>query len=349
MESKASRSTLTIIFLASLLLHSTLGLLILTIKYAQNTEPHNPADIVFYEEEQTPPTSTTMLSQQEQSPTKHEQEKAVVQEPKQEDDDFFKNFPKMLPNATSTAQANQPPESMAGQSLVSAPLEKELHQEKAHQTETTKDSKDQAKKAQQELEQKIDETSLANISEQENSQSVEHKKASPVIKKETAQAGSYGVDHQVNNVTLAQIAKSFLDEAQNNHQSFETSAHIEGDSSALPSGKHFAFARYWEKINYHVLNELKLHFGNYQHICSKRWPNMFFLRGTMKLNKQGAILTAELSSSTGSAELDAFLLELLKEASSSFPPIPQSLGQETLNVPWHWPLPTPEQSRLRRI
>jgi len=350
MESKTSRSTLTLLFIASLLVHGTLALLILTIKYAQEN-PHKPAEILFYEDKSVtaPP---TMLAQEQpisEQTAEHPQPTLAPEQTKPADNDFFKNFPTILPNATGKNTAVEEPQSMPGQELISAPIENEAHQ-------NPQDTVQEAE--QQDTPPLVDEKKIEEIGEYgsnaptliQEQKTINEAKKTISANKQTAEDGSYGVDTQAKKLSLADIAHSFLVEAKNNQQAFQTSAHIEGDSSQLPTGKHFAFARYWEKINHHVIRELQLHIAQYREVCTNHWPQEFYLRGTMTLSKDGTIIAATLTSSTGNPDLDAFLFATLHSASSSFPPIPNSLGQETLNVPWHWPLPKPEQqSRLRRI
>ncbi|HXW85830.1 MAG TPA: hypothetical protein VEK38_00660 [Candidatus Bathyarchaeia archaeon] len=120
--------------------------------------------------------------------------------------------------------------------------------------------------------------------------------------------------------TLAQLAQGFLTYARTEGNSAVT---MEGKSGE-PSAEQLKHERYIEKLNWC----LQYAFQANQDKFPYRYAGPLRLKMYMALDKNAVIQELRVVASSGVSSLDRFAMELFRQASPSFPPVPSYFTQE---------------------
>src|SRR3990172_3351791 len=132
------------------------------------------------------------------------------------------------------------------------------------------------------------------------------------------------VDQSSKELTLADIAQGFVNQV-NLQAAMEVKSNTQGTTS-MDQLKHL---NYCQKIISCLVNSYKI---NKYSAPKEEQTNRLCIQ--LVINENGSIHTLRIVQSSGNPMLDQFLIDMFKDASSSFPPVPQSFSQK----PYHLPL-----------
>lgn len=127
-------------------------------------------------------------------------------------------------------------------------------------------------------------------------------------------------------ITLAQIAQGFVTQLQQDPSG--GAMNVDSDKQGQASMSQLQQLHYCQKIIGCIVNSYKINRFNAPSIQQE---NRLCIH--MALKQDGSIHTLRLVQSSGNSLLDQFVLATFKDASSSFPPLPQTFKQ----VPYHLP------------
>lgn len=122
--------------------------------------------------------------------------------------------------------------------------------------------------------------------------------------------------------TLAQLAQGFMEHLQ------QADMAVRSDSKGVASIDQIKHLNYCQKIIGCVVNSYKIH----NHTAPKKALTNR-ARIHLALNKNGSIAQLTLQVSSGDVSIDRFLLDIFKDASSSFPPVPAALKENPYTLP----------------
>jgi len=143
-------------------------------------------------------------------------------------------------------------------------------------------------------------------------------------------------------LTLAQLAEGF---AHHMEQEGDLSIAIAmaGKSNAKATESQLRIGRFLQK----VLDGVKTSWVTQKRHYPLSHPIQISIHFNMSINKDGSLHGITITQSSGSSSLDAYITGIIKDASSSFPPIPDYLNWNICTVRCDWdnlPLPnTPIQ------
>lgn len=115
------------------------------------------------------------------------------------------------------------------------------------------------------------------------------------------------------NISMAQLAQGFL-----NHMGAITTI---GNKNGKPTEQQIAFERYAVKIAQCLETSFKI--SNNKQVCRMQQSDMEIV---LEVNAQGKLSMLVIAQSSSNPVVDQFALEVFKNASSSFPVPPQSIG-----------------------
>lgn len=141
-------------------------------------------------------------------------------------------------------------------------------------------------------------------------------------------------------LTLAQLTQGFL-----NHMKDEGThaIHMLGKRSGRPSDEQIKYERYLQKLSWCLQNSCNIHNHNFP--ASARGDDK--LHVLLALNKDGSLKQCLISKTSGNRELDNFTLFLFKDASTSFPPVPQYLPHDPFTITYVIMVGNTEENRFR--
>lgn len=138
---------------------------------------------------------------------------------------------------------------------------------------------------------------------------VADKTQSPAEKKQTATPQQ----QEKPNISMAQLAQGFL-----NHMGAITTV---GNKQGKPTEQQIAFERYAVKIAQCLETSFKI--SNNKQVCRMQQNDMEIV---LEVNAQGKLSMLVIAQSSSNPVVDQFALDVFKNASSSFPAPPQSIG-----------------------
>lgn len=140
--------------------------------------------------------------------------------------------------------------------------------------------------------------------------------------------------------TLAELTKGFLDQSKDSGTHL---VHMLGKKNARPTDEQIKYERYLQRLSFCLQNSFNIH----NHRFPSSQPIDTDAHIFLALNKEGTVKQLTLVKSSGSAQLDQFTLFIFKEASSSFPPVPQYLPHDPFSITYVVGLNTTQQSGLK--
>jgi len=130
---------------------------------------------------------------------------------------------------------------------------------------------------------------------------------------------------QKNKPTLAQLTNGFLHATRTNGSHGVT---MLGKKNATPTDEQLKYERYLERLKNCLHSTLAIH--------REKFPpntgNDLTTHILLALNKDGSIKALTVEQSSGDLRLDAFLLFIFRDASSSFPPVPSYLPHDPFTM-----------------
>ncbi|MDP3889359.1 MAG: TonB C-terminal domain-containing protein [bacterium] len=131
--------------------------------------------------------------------------------------------------------------------------------------------------------------------------------------------------HKNKNITLAQLTqgfKNYLKKEESESANHYNSCRVVGETGGVPTARQLTFERYSERI-YRCLK------NTYTIYKDRRFIQLASTTADMKVNmalqQDGTIKNIQLINPSGITELDDFILLIFQEASSEFPPVPNSI------------------------
>ena len=138
--------------------------------------------------------------------------------------------------------------------------------------------------------------------------------------------------------TLAQLTQGFMNHVK--HSDGQHLVSMIGSKKGLPSDEQMKYERYLQKLNACITTSFSIHRGGFS--SSSRIENDTWI--LIVLNKDGTPKQISLRQSSGNKELDAFILLVIRDASSSFPPVPHYLPHNPFAITLISPTKTEERS-----
>lgn len=123
--------------------------------------------------------------------------------------------------------------------------------------------------------------------------------------------------------TLAQITQGFVEHLQ--HADIAVKSNRDGVAS-IDQIKHL---NYCQKILSCIVNAYQI--SNHTAPSKATLPNRARIK--LALNRNGSIAQLQLQASSGNTAVDSFLLAMFREASSSFPPVPNAISESPYPLP----------------
>ena len=150
-----------------------------------------------------------------------------------------------------------------------------------------------------------------------------HKEKPPIQEKLPKKPIPQKMSPERSEITLAQIAQGFVSQIKQ-----EAPMAVDSNVQGQASMQQLQQLHYCQKIIGCIVNSYKI---NRHGAPGIRQENRMSIH--LAINKDGTINTLRIVQSSGSAPLDQFVLGMFKDASSSFPPLPQTFKA----VPFHLP------------
>ncbi len=158
------------------------------------------------------------------------------------------------------------------------------------------------------------------------------------IKKQNTQTNPTQIiqDQEKQKLTFAQLVKGFTEHLKTEG---EYTLSMEGKSSAKATEQQLRVGRFLQKIIQCVQTAWKVNRNRYP--LNHRVIATIVVR--VVINKDGSLGNLIIQQTTGRQILDTYILNILKDASKSFPPIPHYLNQEVCVITCNWEkIPLPE-------
>ena len=121
-------------------------------------------------------------------------------------------------------------------------------------------------------------------------------------------------------VTLAHIAQGYLDSLD---QGGSYTIGMAGNPNKLPTNEQLQLENFSGKLIWHVQNIHHINFERFNLPALQSSIHIYFM-----LDRKGHMSNLKILQSSGNAKVDDYILYLFKEASSSFPPLPQFIKQD---------------------
>jgi TonB family protein len=125
--------------------------------------------------------------------------------------------------------------------------------------------------------------------------------------------------------TLAQLTQGFLHQARNEGTH---TIHMLGKRNGQPTDEQMKYERYLQKLNWCLQNSFSINNNRFPSSDRLETDAHIFLA----LDKDGKIKQLNLAKSSGNKLLDQFVLFVFRDASSSFPPVPQYLPHNPFTI-----------------
>lgn len=123
-------------------------------------------------------------------------------------------------------------------------------------------------------------------------------------------------------LSLAQLTQGFVQHLE------QAAMAVKSDKSGAASIDQMKHLHFCQKIIGCIVNSYKIHSHQVPHDKS-----MGQLRIQLALNENGSIHTLRIDRSSGNPSIDRFLMQLFKDASSSFPPVPATFKEKPYTLP----------------
>lgn len=141
-------------------------------------------------------------------------------------------------------------------------------------------------------------------------------------------------------ITLAQLTQGFLNHLKNEGSH---AIHMLGKKNGKPSDEQIKYERYLEKLSWCLQNSFNIY--------NNRLPGSARLEDTvhvlLSLNKDGSLKHCHVSQTSGNRDLDSFTLFIFKDASTSFPPVPQYLPHDPFTINYIILVNATQENRLQ--
>jgi outer membrane biosynthesis protein TonB len=121
-------------------------------------------------------------------------------------------------------------------------------------------------------------------------------------------------------VTLAHLAQGYLDSLD---QGGSYTIGMAGNPNKLPTNEQLQLENFSGKLIWHVQNIHHINFERFNLPAMQSSIHIYFM-----LDRKGHMSNLKILQSSGNAKVDDYILYLFKEASSSFPPLPQFIKQD---------------------
>jgi TonB family protein len=125
--------------------------------------------------------------------------------------------------------------------------------------------------------------------------------------------------------TLAQLTQGFLHQPKDEGTH---TVHMLGNRKGLPTDEQMKYERYLQKLSWCLQNSFNI--NNSRFPSSERTETEVQL--FLALDKDGRIKKLDVAQSSGSRQLDQFVLFVFRDAGSSFPPVPQYLPHNPFTI-----------------
>jgi outer membrane biosynthesis protein TonB len=126
-------------------------------------------------------------------------------------------------------------------------------------------------------------------------------------------------------LTLAQLSQGFLNHVKHegNH-----AVHMLGKKSGRPTDEQIKYERYLQKLSWCLQNSFNIHNDRFPRSAN----NDDSVQVLLALNKDGSLKDCRVSKTSGNRDLDYFTLFIFKDASTSFPPVPEYLPHDPFAI-----------------
>ena len=128
-------------------------------------------------------------------------------------------------------------------------------------------------------------------------------------------------------LTLKDIAKGFLHTPRDEGQ---YTVGMEGKKGAHPSAEQLRYERYIQKLAHCINNSDKI---NSKKLYGVQ-PDKPALYVSMTLDRNGMLKNVILNSSCGCRAIDDYYVFIIREAASSFPPVPSYIADDPFTITW---------------
>jgi outer membrane biosynthesis protein TonB len=141
-------------------------------------------------------------------------------------------------------------------------------------------------------------------------------------------------------ITLAQLSQGFLNHVKHegNH-----AIHMLGKKSGRPTDEQIKYERYLQKLSWCLQNSFNIHNDRFP-TSANRDDSVQVL---LALNKDGSLKDCRVSKTSGNRDLDYFTLFIFKDASTSFPPVPEYLPHDPFAINYIIMVSASEEGRLK--
>lgn len=143
-------------------------------------------------------------------------------------------------------------------------------------------------------------------------------------------------------LTLATLARGFLNQIQ---EKGDHLVNMVGDKKGNPSAEQLKYERYFQKIDSSLKNAMRIHRYKFEDIAHALNPVKATCIVYVHLQRNGRAKTIDISTSTNIRVMDDFLLFLVREAASGFPPVPKYIGEDPLIFSIHFPVEIVKDNR----
>lgn len=225
------------------------------------------------------------------------------------------------------------------QSAQEIPLEEELIPQA--QPDTQKDQEQEAQAQDESTESEPESTSEPAAEPQEPTTLADE---APVEKKVEQKKQRAEQTQKVSNekLTLASLAKGFLNKLE---EKGEHLVNMIGNKKGNPTADQIKYERYFQKIDASLKSAMRIHRYKFDEITQSMAPTKTRCIVTVCLNRNGRTQNLSIAGASNIRVIDEFLLFLVKEASSAFPPVPKYITEEPLVFSIHFPIEIVKESR----
>jgi hypothetical protein len=141
-------------------------------------------------------------------------------------------------------------------------------------------------------------------------------------------------------LTLSQLSQGFLNHVKDEGKH---AIHMLGKKSGTPSDEQIKYERYLQKLSWCLQNSFTIH--------DNRIPTRAIMKNDahvrLMLNKDGSLKSCYVSQTSGDINLDHFITFIFKDASTSFPPVPEYLPHDPFAITYIIMVSNSEESRWR--
>jgi outer membrane biosynthesis protein TonB len=141
-------------------------------------------------------------------------------------------------------------------------------------------------------------------------------------------------------LTLAQLSQGFLNHVKDEGKH---AIHMLGKKGGTPSDEQIKYERYLQKLSWCLQNSFNINNDRFPRSASGDDS----LQVLLALNKDGSLKDCRISKTSGNRDLDFFTLFIFKDASTSFPPVPQYLPHDPFAINYIIMVGASEEGRLK--